>query len=105
MIVMGVFILFPIVRAIVMAFQEWQLTSASPDHPFIGFANFADVVSLIHFGRMLINTLVYTFASVAGKMVLGLAVALLLNRRFVGRPFVRGLMLIPWAMPTVVSWP
>lgn len=101
-IIMGIFILFPIVRAVAMAFHQWLLTSASPTHPFVGFANFVEVLSLTHFGTMVANTLVYTFASVAGKMLLGLLVALLLNRSFVGRPFVRGLMLIPWAMPTVV---
>ncbi len=101
-IIMVFFILFPIARAIVMAFHQWLLTSASPTHPFVGFANFAEVFSLTHFGAMVANTFVYTFASVAGKMLLGLGVALLLNRQFIGRPLVRGLMLIPWAMPTVV---
>ena len=101
-VIIGVFILFPIARAITMAFQEWILTSASPDHPFIGFANFKKIFDLTHFGKMMSNTLIYTACSVVGKMLLGLAVALLLNRKFFGRAFVRGLMLIPWAMPTVV---
>ena len=102
LIIIGIFILFPISRAITMAFQEWILTSASPDHPFIGFDNFKEIFDLTHFGKMMTNTFVYTAFSVAGKMFLGLAVALLLNRKFFGRAFVRGLMLIPWAMPTVV---
>ena len=102
LIVIGIFILFPISKAIVMAFQEWVLTSASPDHPFVGLDNFREVFSLTHFSTMMGNTLVYTLGSVAGKMLVGLGVALLLNRKFKGRGIVRGLMLIPWAMPMVV---
>ncbi len=101
-IIMVLLILFPIVRAIIMAFQEWQLTSAAVSHPFVGFYNFFEVFSLTHFPVMIFNTFIYTFVSVAGKMVLGLGVALLLNQHFVGRSLVRGIMLVPWAMPTVV---
>ena len=102
LIVIGIFILFPITKAIIMAFQEWVLTSASPDHPFVGLDNFREVFSLTHFSMMIGNTLLYTLGSVAGKMIVGLGVALLLNRKFKGRGIVRGLMLIPWAMPMVV---
>ena len=100
--IMMVFILYPILRSFIMAFEEWVLTSSSNEHPFIGFKNFASVFGLSHFLKMAGNTLIYTFASVFGKMLLGLGVALLLVKKFVGRSFVRGLMLIPWAMPTVV---
>ncbi|MBA7527079.1 hypothetical protein ES705_19253 [subsurface metagenome] len=102
LIVMLIFIIFPILRSIVMAFQEWQIASIGNPHLFIGFDNFKRVFSSSHFGKMAWVTLVFTFTSVIGKMVLGLGVALLLNRKFFGRSFVRGLMLIPWAMPTVV---
>ncbi|QQO08398.1 carbohydrate ABC transporter permease [Breznakiella homolactica] len=96
------FIIFPILRTVVMSFQEWFLSSGSPDHPFIGFENYIDAVTNPNFPGMISVTLIYTAASVAGKMLLGLGVALLLNRKFFGRSFVRGLMLIPWAMPAVV---
>lgn len=102
LLVMGIFIIFPIVKSIVMSFQEWVLTSSSNTHEFIGFKNFVHVFSITHFPKMVTNTMLYTFISVAGKMLLGLGVAILLNRNFYGRAFVRGLMLIPWAMPTVV---
>lgn len=101
-VIMSVFILFPIFKSIVMAFQEWRLTSASTSHPFEGLDNIREVITLQHFPTMMKNTLIYTFFSVIGKMVIGLGVAVLLNREFVGRSFVRGLMLIPWAMPVVV---
>ncbi|KPW95760.1 MULTISPECIES: carbohydrate ABC transporter permease [Pseudomonas syringae group] len=49
------------------------------------------------------NTLHFTVVSVGLEMVLGLMVALLLNVKFTGRALVRALILIPWAIPTIVS--
>ena len=49
------------------------------------------------------NTLVFAVVSVAFETVLGIAVALLLNASFPGRGLLRAAMLVPWAVPTVVS--
>ncbi|WP_299257994.1 carbohydrate ABC transporter permease [uncultured Kushneria sp.] len=49
------------------------------------------------------NTLYFTLVSVSLEAVLGVIVALVLNARFRGRTLVRAAMLIPWAIPTVVS--
>jgi len=49
------------------------------------------------------NTLVFAVVSVAVETVLGIAVALLLNASFPGRGLLRAAMLVPWAVPTVVS--
>jgi trehalose/maltose transport system permease protein len=49
------------------------------------------------------NTLLFTFASVSVETVLGLAVALVLHQAFRGRGLVRAAVLIPWAIPTIVS--
>lgn len=49
------------------------------------------------------NTLYFSLISVSLEVVLGLAVALLLNVRFTGRTLVRAMILIPWAIPTIVS--
>lgn len=49
------------------------------------------------------NTVRFAFVSVALETVLGLMVALVLNAEFKGRGFVRAAILIPWAIPTIVS--
>lgn len=49
------------------------------------------------------NTLIFATASVALETVLGVLIALLLNARFPGRGLMRAAMLVPWAIPTVVS--
>ena len=97
------FIIFPIGKTIAMAFQDWYLASGRTEHAFIGLRNFSDALSNSNFVQMSWVTILYTVVGVAGKMYIGLGSALLLNHEFRGRAFVRGLMLIPWAMPAVVA--
>jgi trehalose/maltose transport system permease protein len=49
------------------------------------------------------NTLLFTFVSVSAETVLGLGIALVLHQAFRGRGLVRAAVLIPWAIPTIVS--
>jgi trehalose/maltose transport system permease protein len=49
------------------------------------------------------NTIRFTFFSVSLETFFGLIVALVLNARFPGRGLVRAAILIPWAIPTIVS--
>ena len=102
LILLSVFVFYPIVKTIVMSFQNWHLTSSSKVHEFVGLKNYKDAFNISHFGQMVWTTLVYTFFSIAGKMLVGLGVALLFNKKFAGRSLARGIMLIPWAMPAVV---
>lgn len=56
-----------------------------------------------NFFRAVGNTLVFTFFSVVLELVLGLFVAMVINSKFSGRGLMRAAMLVPWAIPTVVS--
>jgi trehalose/maltose transport system permease protein len=49
------------------------------------------------------NTLVFAIVSVSLEVVLGVSIAMLLNAKFPGRGMLRAAMLVPWAIPTVVS--
>ncbi len=49
------------------------------------------------------NTLFFTFVTVIAELILGLIIALTVNSEFPGRGIMRAAMLIPWAIPTVVS--
>ncbi|HEY9594601.1 MAG TPA: sugar ABC transporter permease [Spirochaetia bacterium] len=100
--VIGLLILYPIAKSFVMSVTDWYMLSGRPDHPFVGLKNFADVFRLAGFRGMTVATLVYTAVGVLGKMYLGLGVALLLNRPFFGRSLVRGIVVVPWAIPSVV---
>ena len=80
LIILTIFVFYPILKSIVMSFQNWHLTSSSKEHEFVGLKNYKDVFEISHFWQMLGTTLLYTFFSVAGKMLVGLGVALLFNK-------------------------
>jgi len=70
---------------------------------FAGLSNFSAIFSDPAFRKALLNSGIFTVASVAIELVLGLAVALTLNRRFRGRGFLRAAVLIPWAFPLSIA--
>lgn len=70
---------------------------------FVGLGNYATLFSDPEFYTALFNTAVFTIASVAGEFALGLTIALVLNRGFVGQGAARAIAIVPWAFPTVVS--
>lgn len=71
--------------------------------PFVGLANYAEVLADGRFWAALAHTLAFTVASVGLELGLGLILALALNRAYRGRGLVRAAVLIPWAIPTVVA--
>lgn len=70
---------------------------------FIGFDNYIALFADSRFWNALKNTIYFTGVSVAFELLLGLSIAVLLNRAFKGKGFMRAVVLIPWAIPTVVS--
>jgi multiple sugar transport system permease protein len=83
-----------------MTFQE--KAAGSPGR-FIGLANYRELLSSEVFFRTVFNTIVYTGVGVGIKFVIGLTMAMVLNQeRFCNNLF-RTFLLIPWAIPTVIS--
>jgi len=76
---------------------------APPLGGFAGISNYSKLFSDHQFVPALRNTIGFTIVSVAVEAVIGLGLALALNKRFRGRGVVRAAVLIPWAVPTVVS--
>lgn len=71
--------------------------------PFIGLANYSELLSDGRFWGAMGRTLFFTIASVSLELALGLFLALAMNRSFPGRGLVRAATLVPWAIPTVVA--
>jgi multiple sugar transport system permease protein len=82
-----------------------SLTSATIGNPgqFIGLQNYATIFADPIFRGAAWYSVFYTICAEGGKLVLGLALALLLNQRFRGYRVSRALMLLPWVAPTVLS--
>lgn len=70
---------------------------------FVGMGNYRFLMIDHRFWNSLGNTIYFTVVSVALELILGLAIAVLLDRPFRGRGWMRAIILIPWAIPTVVS--
>jgi ABC-type sugar transport system permease subunit len=68
-----------------------------------GVSNYAKLFSDDQFVPALLHTLAFTVVSVIVETVIGLGLALALNKKFRGRGIVRAAIFIPWAVPTVVS--
>jgi len=70
---------------------------------FIGLENYGFLLSDDRFWNALYNTVYFTAVSVFLELILGLAMAMLLNRGFKGKGLMRSIILVPWIIPTVVS--
>ncbi|PPA69955.1 carbohydrate ABC transporter permease [Jeotgalibacillus proteolyticus] len=70
---------------------------------FIGLKNYSRYLQDGRMWQSLYNTLIFTVVSVGAELILGLAIAILINRTFTGRGIVRASVLIPWAIPTAVA--
>ena len=71
--------------------------------PFVGLANYGELLQDRRFWESLLHTAFFTATTVTLELVLGLFLALAMHRAFRGRAFVRAAVLVPWAMPTVVA--
>jgi multiple sugar transport system permease protein len=88
-----VFFAGPVLYGLWISFHDWEILS--PEKPFVGLANFRDLLADPLFFRTVWNTLAYTLMTVAAELVCGLALALLVNRRFPGRLAVRVVVFAP----------
>lgn len=89
--------LYPIASAFVMSLHDWQLTKPSP---FVGLDNYWRALGDPLFWNAAWHTAGYAVVTVAGQLVLGLAVALVLNGRLPGRGLFRAIFFLP----VVTSW-
>ncbi|MYL65388.1 ABC transporter permease subunit [Bacillus hwajinpoensis] len=79
------------------------LTEIVVEPNFIGFEHYKENLTDQRMWKSLWNTTVFTFISVLAELILGLAIALLINKAFLGRGLIRASILIPWAIPTAVA--
>lgn len=108
MLILAFFFAGPAVYNIALAFQELSLFDLGREGKWVGFANFAEVLTDSSTGQSLINTTLWlTIITVALRLVLGLGLALLLNATVFSRWklgwLVRSLILVPWVTPPVVA--
>ncbi|WP_454813309.1 carbohydrate ABC transporter permease [Labrys neptuniae] len=92
---------YPIVNGVWLSLTNTSLVTQ--EDAFVGLANYRTLLGDDGFWNAWGHTVLFTAVSTALETVLGLAMALLLYEPFIGRSLVRAAMLVPWAMPTVVT--
>ena len=95
--------LFPLAWTLWESLHQHDLRMPLLGRPFVGLRNYAAILHDQRFWHALAHTAFFTAASVTLELVLGLFLALALDRTFRGRGVVRAAVLIPWAIPTVVA--
>lgn len=92
---------FPVISVVFLSLSRRHLVFGVSE--FIGLDNYRFLVTDDRFWNALGNTVYFTALSVTFELAIGLAFALLLHRTFRLKGTVRALVLVPWAIPTVVS--
>jgi trehalose/maltose transport system permease protein len=91
---------YPVMYGVVLSLTDATITTPGS---FVGLENYVEMFKNPDFVEGLTNTVIFTVVSVTLEFVIGLAIALAINRAFRGRGLVRAAVLVPWAFPTVIS--
>ena len=94
---------YPLVYNLWNSLHNDNQTFAISPRNFVGLKNYGHILNSPLWQSALERTLVFTVVSIVFDVVVGLGLALMMHRKFRGRGLVRASVLIPWAMPTVVS--
>jgi multiple sugar transport system permease protein len=106
--ILGVFYVYPMLYNLDVSFTDLSLLRLRQGGSFVGFDNYRDLLTSRELGHVLFNTVVWlTALSVAVRLVLGLAMALLLNSPVLQRLKVgtaaKLAIVVPWATPPIVA--
>lgn len=101
LLIIGGFILYPAVNAVWLSLTSTNLLNLSAQ-TFVGLENFVEMLGDPTFHVALRNSIVWTVGNVAFQLFFGMIGALLLNQAIKGRGIIRGLVLLPWATPSVL---
>jgi multiple sugar transport system permease protein len=93
---------YPIGYAVWLSLNEYSVITPGLSR-FVGFDNYSEALGSSEFWGAMVTTLVFTAVSVGLELVIGLGMALVMHQAFRGRPLLRAVVLVPWAILTVVT--
>ncbi|ACR79523.1 MULTISPECIES: carbohydrate ABC transporter permease [Kosmotoga] len=99
-ILIAAFILYPVAYNIYLSFFDVSLSPEKPNE-FVGLKNYINILSDPDFWKSFSITVLFTILTVGGSIILGIVVALMMNRDFFGRSLVRALLLLPYITPLI----
>ncbi len=102
LVVIAFVLLYPVISTIILSFGR-NSTSIFYGYEFFGWANYNRLLNTPRFIIALRNTVVFTAVTVPIELIIGLGLAVVLNRSFQGKGIVRMAVLFPWALPTALN--
>ncbi len=96
---LAVFWIYPILRSIYISLTDWDYMS--PTYNFVWFDNFISLLKDQRFYDALWNTVVFSVGTLIPTILLGLGLALLLQKSFKGSGVIKFILFSPWITPTV----
>jgi len=94
--------LYPVIMTFVNSFRNMDVIKGGQGE-FIGLQNYLKLFSDDKIGTSMEFTIMFTVISMIFHLLLGVALAMMLNMKFKGKKFLRTIVLIPWAMPMIVA--
>ena len=95
--------LYPLGKTVYQSFTNQEFLAGLTPTKWVGLHNYHALIHDTIFRDTIVLTIKFTAITVAFEFVLGLIVALVVNSKFKGRGLMRAVMLVPWAIPTVVA--
>lgn len=103
LVVVAVVAIYPLGQTIYQSFTNEQFLGGLQPTEFVGLDNYRDLIHDTIFRDSVVVTVKFTVITVLCELILGMVIALVVNSGFKGRGVMRAVMLVPWAIPTVVS--
>ena len=100
--VVAVVAIYPLGKTVYQSFTDQEFLQLEPTR-WVGLENYRDLWHDAIFRGAVWKTVEFTLITVGFEFALGLAIALVVNSSFKGRGVMRAVMLVPWAIPTVVA--
>jgi trehalose/maltose transport system permease protein len=95
--------IYPLGKTVYQSFTNQEFLAGLEPTKWVGFDNYHQLIHDTIFRDTVVLTIKFTAITVSFEFVLGLIVALVVNSGFKGRGVMRAIMLVPWAIPTVVA--
>lgn len=92
--------MYPMFSGLIYSFKDGTMAQSGD---FVGLSNFVELFKMEDFWNALSFSSIFSIFSVIGSYLMGLGLAILLNKEVMGRGFFRVALMVPWIVPSVVS--
>ncbi len=96
-------LVYPALRTISMSFSNFSFLKRSHSISFVGLRNYVKILKDQEFVSSLVNTIQFASISVFLEVIIGISLALIVNREFKMRGVMRTTILFPWVLPTALN--